>query len=240
MRAYPSAVPGELLLSVVVPTLNEGARIERCLDRLAAIPGLEEILVVDGGSGDQTGDIVRAHPHATLVTSPRGRARQMNAGAHRARGHALVFLHADVELPGDAAWWIRSTLAQPGVVAGAFRTWTTDDGDGHRRPSPWLHLADIRSRYARIPYGDQAIFVRREAFDSVGGYPEIALMEDIELSRRLADIGKLRVVPKSVAVSGRRFLAHPLRDTALVNAYPLLYAAGASPDTLARFYRQIR
>jgi hypothetical protein len=123
------------------------------------------------------------------------------------------------------------------VIAGAFHTWHVAD-DGRR--APWLHLADLRSRWSGLPYGDQALFVRREAFERAGGFPDQPLMEDLELSRRLRRLGRIAIVPASVRVSGRRFLAHPIRDTLLVNAFPLLYRLGVPPASLARLYRDIR
>ena len=121
-------------------------------------------------------------------------------------------------------------------MAGAFRTWHVADG----RNVPWLHLADLRSRYSRLPYGDQALFVRREAFWRAGGFPGQPLMEDLELSRRLRRIGRIAIAPASVRVSGRRFLDRPIREALLVNSFPLLYRLGVAPATLARLYRDVR
>ena len=222
-------------ISLIMPVLDEEKRITA---QLAALPkGFHEILVVDGGSLDGTADLVRASPAAVLLHAPRGRAVQMNAGARSASGEVLLFLHADVILPPDAPALIERALAVPDAVAGAFRTWHVADS---RQWAPWLHLADIRSRYTRIPYGDQALFVRREPFELAGGFPEQPLMEDIELSRRLSRLGRIARVPASVRVSGRRFLAHPLRDTLLVNLFPLLYRFGVSANALSRLYENVR
>lgn len=237
-RALARALPR---ISVVLPVLDEEARIARRLDELSAMPGIDEILVVDGGSRDRTAAIAEGHTadHLRLLSAPRGRGLQMNTGARAARGSVLLFLHADSQLPGDAVHWIESALADRGTVAGAFRTWHVVD-DRRRRRAPWLHLADLRSRLSRTPYGDQALFVRHDVFDQVGGFPPIELMEDLELSRRLRRRGSVRVVPASVRVSGRRFLAHPLRDTLLVNTLPVLYRCGVPPALLARVYRDTR
>jgi rSAM/selenodomain-associated transferase 2 len=219
--------------------LDEGLRIGAQLDRLAETPGLCEILVVDGGSSDQTVAEVAARPAVRLLTSARGRARQMNAGAAAARGQVLLFLHADVTLPDDAACWIARTLIEPGVVAGAFRTMTIAES-GRRFPGPLLRLADLRSRYSGLPYGDQALFVRTRAFAAVGGFPELPLMEDLELSRRLRRLGRIEIVPARVAVSGRRFEAQPILQTLLVNLFPTLYRLGVPPRLLAALYRDPR
>ena len=228
-------------ISVVLPVLDEEARIGVRLDELAAMPGIDEIVVVDGGSRDRSREIVAAHPtgNLRLLSAPRGRARQMNAGARAARGSVLLFLHADSQLPVDAVHWVEHTLAAPDTVAGAFRTWHVADTEPGRR-ALWLHLADLRSRLSRTPYGDQALFVRRSVFESLGGFAPIELMEDLELSRRLRRAGRIRVAPASVKVSGRRFLAHPVRDTLMVNAFPLLFRLGVPPALLARAYRDTR
>jgi rSAM/selenodomain-associated transferase 2 len=220
-------------LSIIIPVLDEERRIG---ERLTELRDCVDIIVVDGGSRDRTVERARAFPGVRVEKAPRGRASQMNHGARLASGDVLLFLHADVSLPPDAVTHIERALADARTVAGAFRTWHVADG----RSAPWLHLADLRSRYSGLPYGDQALFVRREAFWKAGGFPEQPLMEDLELSLRLRRLGPIAIVPASVRVSGRRFLAHPIRDTLLVNAFPLLYRLGVPPATLARLYRDVR
>lgn len=232
-------------VSVIIPVLDEAARLHSLLLRVLQLEGISEVVVADGGSRDGSAEIVRRHPEVKWLDAPPGRGPQQNAGARATSGEVLLFLHADVRLPDDAAAQIRRALADRRVVAGAFRTWTVrDEIDARsarsRLPSALLHLADLRSRYSGLPYGDQAIFVRREAFVAVGGFPDQPLFEDLELSRRLRRIGKLRTVPRRVEVSGRRFLAHPLRETLLVNLLPLVYRLGAAPERLARIYRNLR
>lgn len=224
-------------VSVVMPVLDE----ERVVaDRLAELARLRphEVLVVDGGSRDRTRAIVAARDGVTLLSAPRGRALQMNAGAARATGDVLLFVHADCSLPEDALLHVDRALADPRVVGGAFRTWTI--ADRPTRLGPLLHLADLRSRYTRLPYGDQAIFVRASVFRAIGGYPPLPLMEDLELSRRLRRAGRLVTVPARVRVSGRRFLDRPVLYTTLVNVYPTLYRLGVPASLLARFYRAVR
>ena len=143
------------------------------------MPELEEVLVVDGGSTDRT--VERALRHGVrVIEGRRGRGPQLNAGAAAARGEVLLFQHADVSLPGDAPGWIRLAFQDPEVVAGAFRVRTIDE-DGSRL-APLLPFANLRSRTRSLPYGDQALFVRRSVFEAVGGYPDQPLMEDIELA----------------------------------------------------------
>ncbi|MEL6343210.1 MAG: TIGR04283 family arsenosugar biosynthesis glycosyltransferase [Myxococcota bacterium] len=236
-------MPGLPHVSVVLPVLDEASRIDAQLTSLAGIPDLNEVIVVDGGSTDGTLDRVRQHRCPTRVlTAPRGRARQMNAGARLAHGEIVVFLHADVRLPADAVGHIRHTLRQPGVVAGAFRTWTVIDDP--EAPRQWmrhlLHVVDVRSRYTSAPYGDQALFVWRDVFDAVGGFPEVDLMEDLALSRRLRQRGRIGRASARVQVSGRRFLARPVFYTVVMNAFPLLYDLGVPTAFLRRFYENIR
>lgn len=226
-------------ISIVIPVLNEEARIETQLGAVLRLDGIHEVIVVDGGSVDWTRSIVSAGTRCRLVTAARGRALQMNAGAGVATGNVLLFLHADVTLPEDAAKWVRRTLDDPEVVAGAFRTRTIAD-DCTTWIARWLKLADLRSRYTRLPYGDQALFVRREAFLRVGGFPVQPLFEDLEISRRLARLGRLRTVAAQVEVSGRRFLARPFYYAAIMNVLPPLYRLGIPPTTLARAYHDVR
>ena len=124
-------------------------------------------------------------------------------------------------------------------MAGAFRTRTVVD-DGVWRWAPLLRLADARSRYTGLPYGDQALFVRRSAFAAVGGYPDQPLMEDLELSSCLRAVGRIASVPACVRVSGRRFVSRPVFYTACVNAFPLLYRLGVPPSWLSRIYGDVR
>jgi len=225
-----------LAISVVIPVLNEERCIERCLDQLASQPGFDQIVVVDGGSDDHTVALARQREDVEVIERGRGRARQQNAGAAIATCDTILFLHADVELPRGAANTIERVLAEPGVAAGAFRTWhrpETSTGAGIRA---LLHLADLRSRYTKLPYGDQGLFMRRGVFEAVGGFPDLELMEDLALSKALRRRGTIRVARDSVAVSGRRFESAPLKQCLLVNVIPFLYAAGVSDVTLARLY----
>jgi len=225
-------------LSIIIPTLNEAQRIGAQVRRTAMLAGVHEVVVADGGSSDDTLLQVPALANVRTLVTLAGRAVQMNAGARAATGDVLLFLHADVELPGDVAARVETALGDSRVVGGAFRTWTVAD-----RPTwlgPLLHLADLRSRYTGLPYGDQAPFARRAVFEAVGGFPEQPLMEDLELSIRLRAQGTLARVPARVTVSGRRFIARPLFFTTIVNVFPALYRLGVSAEVLARFYAHVR
>lgn len=226
-------------ISVIVPVFNEEARIAAQLVALRALAGLHEIIVADGGSTDRTCQLVAAAGWARLVSAPQGRAAQMNAGARVASGDVLLFLHADVTLPDDAVSLILGALSNPSLVAGAFRTHTVAEGPP-RWVARWLRLADLRSRYTGLPYGDQALFVRREVFQRLGGFPAQPLFEDLEISRRLRKIGRICTVPASVRVSGRRFMARPFYYAILMNLLPALYRIGVPPARLARAYGDVR
>ena len=226
-------------LSVIVPVLDEVQRIGERLRELSRMPGVDEVWVVDGGSGDGTPEAVRGFAGVRLLHAARGRASQMNAGAAAATGDVLLFLHADVALPTDAPAHIARALEDVHTVAGAFKTWTVVDG-APSRLGPLLHLADLRSRYTHLPYGDQALFVRAGAFRAAGGFPAQPLMEDLELARRLRRLGRIRTVEACVRVSGRRFVARPLFYFLAVNLFPLAYALGVSPERLLQLYRHER
>jgi rSAM/selenodomain-associated transferase 2 len=227
-----SDAPGPAV-SVVIPVLDEAARIGTRLHELAEL-GFGDVIVVDGGSRDATCDVVRTR-HARLVTAPRGRGSQLNAGARAATGAVLLFLHADVALPSDAPAWIARALDDPKVVAGAFRVRTVADVGGNWL-GPLLRIADLRSRVTRYPYGDQSVFVRRAAFDAVGGFPDEPLMEDVALARKLRRIGRMVTVPAYVRASGRRFLRRPVTSTVAMWTFPTLYRLGVRPRVLARLY----
>lgn len=226
-------------VSIVMPVLDEARRVCGAIDDVLAIAGRKEVIVVDGGSRDDTLALARTRP-VRVLESARGRARQMNAGAEVAAGAVLLFLHADTTLPADALARAQTALADPAVVAGAFRTWTVADPPDVPWFAPLLHVADLRSRYTSLPYGDQALFVRADAFRAVGGFADQPLMEDLELARRLRRRGRIVTVPARVRVSARRLVARPVFYTVVMNTFPALYRLGVSPERLARLYRSVR
>lgn len=224
-------------VSAIVPVLDEAIRLPGLLAELRELP-LHEVIVVDGGSVDGSIEAARI-ASATVLSGRRGRGTQLNLGASAATGEVLWFVHADARPPADAVRWIRDALADPATVGGAFRLHTVSDG-GRYRLGPLLRVADVRSRLTRHPYGDQAMFVRRSAFEQVGGFRDIPLMEDLALSQALAAIGRLRTVPATVRVSGRRFEERPLTSFVLMNLFPTLFRLGVSPARLARWYGSVR
>ncbi len=226
-------------LSVVVPVLDEAPRLEAGLQRLVGLPSVDEVLVVDGGSRDATRAVARGVPGVRLLEAPPGRARQMNVGAAAAHGEVLCFLHADVTLPRDAVAHVARAFAQETVVACAFRTRTVDEG-ARSWASAFLPVADLRSRWTHLPYGDQAVSVRRSAFQKVGGFPDQPLLEDVELARRLSTVGRVVRLRPKVTVSGRRFLKRPLRTLLYWNSFPALYRLGVRTSLLERLYGKVR
>jgi len=223
-----------MTLSVVVPALDEAANLARLLPDLARTCPGAEVIVVDGGSRDGTAAAVAGRPGARLLAGARGRARQMNAGAREAGGDVLLFLHADTRLPEGAASAIAEALAAPAVVGGRFDV-RFDSPRRILRVVAWFMNA--RSRTTSICTGDQAIFVRRADFEAVGGYPDIPLMEDIELSRRLKARGRLAALRARVTTSARKWEREgPLRTIGLMWALRLLHFCGVAPARLHRWY----
>jgi rSAM/selenodomain-associated transferase 2 len=235
-RARTFGPPGGARLSIVIPTLDEAPGIGATLDALAPLVARgHEVIVVDGGSRDATVALAR-RSGATVLRAPRGRASQMNAGAARARHEVLLFLHADNRLPADADRIVLEGLATSG------RTWGRFDVAIAGR-SFWLGVIawfmNHRSRLTGIATGDQAMFVRRDAFEHVGGFPAIALMEDIELSRRLKRLSPPLCLAARTITSGRRWETRGVRRTILAMwRLRLAYFLGADPEQLRRAYER--
>src|SRR5215831_11616082 len=225
---------GPVLISIVVPTLNEAANLGRLLPDLHERCREAEVILVDGGSEDATRDVVTRFPRVQLVTGPRGRARQMNAGARVARGDTLLFLHADTRLPDGALGAVAAALDDARVVGGRFDVSFDSPRAVFRMIAGFMN---VRSRWSRISTGDQAIFVRRSVFEAMGGYPDIALMEDIELCRCLKRRGRLAALRARVTTSARKWEREgALRTMALMWALRFFYMVGVSPDRLHRWY----
>jgi len=224
-------------LAVVVPTLQEAGTIVGALASLAG-QAADEVVVADGGSDDGTADVARS-AGATVVVGPRGRGRQQNDGAAATTAPLIVFLHADCRLePSALAGLRRFASANPRVPAGCFRMRVDADGLGYRAIDGAAHL---RAGVLGVPYGDQAIFVRRDAFARVGGFPEVRLMEDVLIALRLRRLGRIALLPWRVTVSPRRWRREGLMRQSLRNwALTAAAAAGVDPDRLARFYPVIR
>jgi rSAM/selenodomain-associated transferase 2 len=221
-------------LSIIIPVLNEGSNIAAALTALSAYRARGvEIIVVDGGSTD--GTVALARPLADFViTSARGRATQMNAGAGMARGNVLMFLHADTRLPADADQQVLNALARLDRAWGRFDV--TIDG-AHPLLRVIAGAMNLRSRLTGITTGDQAMFATRKAYDAVGGFPEIALMEDITLARNLKRVSRPLCLRARVTTSGRRWERRGVvRTIVLMWRLRLAYFLGADPKDLAKRY----
>lgn len=220
-------------ISVIIPALNEAHHLPRSLKALCNLPSVD-VLVVDGGSWDDTVQIAKSL-HAQVIATDAGRAYQMNVGASVAQGDILLFLHADTCLPDGFDRQVRQTLAQPKVIAGAFEL-AIDGQTLGLRLVEWG--VKVRSRLCQMPYGDQAIFMAADTFRAIGGFPVLPIMEDFELMRRLKRHGSIAIVPDTVLTSGRRWQKLNVFRTTLINQCIILgYFLGVSPARLAIWYR---
>jgi rSAM/selenodomain-associated transferase 2/rSAM/selenodomain-associated transferase 1 len=221
-------------ISIIVPALNEAGAIKKTL-LLAQLADNVEVIVADGGSQDGTVQ-VSLSAGVRVICAPKGRARQMNAGAAVATGDILLFLHADTHLPEGFGEMVRQALSTPGVVAGAFELRIDS-------PQPALRLIETgvnwRSRLFQMPYGDQAIFLPASVFRTCSGFPDTAIMEDFLLMLGLRRLGKINIVAVPVLTSGRRWQKLGVLKTTLINQLVIVaYFLGVPPEPLARWYRR--
>jgi rSAM/selenodomain-associated transferase 2 len=227
--------PGKI--SIVIPVLDEVERINCSIEKVLSQKGGEncEVIVVDGDPDGQTINAI-CHRDVITVVSEKGRAKQMNAGASLARGEILLFLHADTELPPLGLERIIGTLADERYVGGAFDLGVDSDNF-------WIKAivarTRIRSRLTRIPYGDQAIFVRKKYFEEIGGFRDIPFLEDAEFMRRIKNRGdEISILRDRVKTSARRWEKEGIGYTTLRNMLVVgLYRLGVSPQKLAKYYR---
>ena len=224
-------------ITIVMPVLNEERVLKETLTSLN-LSEHEELIVVDGGSADNTVSIARTFTDRVFATR-RGRGHQMNVGAGKAQGDMLLFLHADCRLPTEGFGIIRNVLKNRNIAAGAFDL-CIDHPQWRFRIIEYG--ANLRSRITSIPYGDQGLFLSREVFDRAGGYPDIPLMEDIGISKRLKRIGKIVFARPAIKTSPRRWLKEgpvftTLRDWTIAFSFAFLKIP---PHRLAKYYEDIR
>lgn len=218
-------------ISIIIPALNEAKVLPGTLRTVRQVSSDADVWVVDGGSTDETAAIARDYG-ASVRTTRRGRAVQMNAGADAASGDVLLFLHADTQLPPDGMMAIRSALRDPAATAGVFRLRFDDD-----TPMLRMYAASTRLPWIRLAFGDRALFVERATFQAVGGFPSWPIFEDLELARRLHRRGGFRFLDSAVTTSARRFRQNGTVRQQLRNVYLWTrYCAGTSPDALAHLY----
>jgi hypothetical protein len=231
MQRMPEWARERPYLSVIIPALDEEAHIEKAIFN-ARSPDAE-VIVVDGGSQDRT--VERAEKAgAAVVPGPKGRALQQNRGAAEAKGSVLLFLHADTVLPEDYVAQVFETLMDRRIVLGAFRFKTDLDRPLMRGVE---FTTNIRSRYLRLPYGDQALFVRRSCFQALGGFPDTPIAEDLFFVRLVLKQGRVGIAPADAITSARRWKEVGVLRTTLINQLILAgLALGISHKTLARLY----
>jgi rSAM/selenodomain-associated transferase 2 len=223
-------------ISIILPVLDEADRINLAIGHLRALEANDgrEIIVVDGDPSGSTIREVRDRGVKT-ATSARGRAIQMNHGAALASGSILLFLHADTMLPVGAVSLVRAALRDPRVQAGAFNLGIASDRPIFRITEQYVAL---RTRLTRIPFGDQAIFIRRSYFDFIGGFREIPVMEDVDLMKRIRTRGdRISIIPAQVRTSARRWEREGILSCTFRNwSLQLAFALGVKPEKLARWY----
>lgn len=220
-------------ISIIIPTLNEEQLLGGLLASLGEYPGLE-IIVADGGSRDRTLDIAGSFP-VRIVQSLPGRGHQLNAGARIANRPLLIFLHCDTRLPADFPDQVQLVLSRSCTVAGAFRLHIDARGFGFRLVE-WG--ANVRSCLFGLPYGDQAIFMKKQTFEIANGFPDQPLLEDLELIRSLKRVGSIRITDAFVTTSARRWQKLGIVRTTLINQCVLVgYACGMKAEKLALLYR---
>lgn len=230
-------------IAVIIPIFNEQDTLPSLLNALLPL-GFEEIILVDGGSQDTTVEVANTflqtapHGHCRMIAGPKGRARQMNAGAAEATADLLIFLHADTQLPHNAKSLLEQAMKNSEHVGGRFDVrFPCDEGYA------WMvsRMMNHRSRVSGICTGDQALFVRRAVFESMGGFADIPLMEDIEFSQRLKRKGTVVALQETVTTSFRRWEQHgPLRTILHMWVLRFLYWMGWSPHRLHRYYHHVR
>ena len=230
-------------LSIIIPTIDEERALPGTLASLRPLK-FDEVIVVDGGSQDQTQHIVESfqasapHESVQFVKASRGRARQMNAGAGKASAEVLIFLHADTQLPVDARTAIEAAMKNPHCVGGRFDVqFEVDKGYA------WLisRMMNFRSRWSRIATGDQVLFIRRSVFQQLNGFADIPIMEDIEFTGRLKRMGEMAALRSKVITSFRHWEQRgPLRTILTMWTLRFFYWIGVRPHTLQRYYGNFR
>ncbi|MBD2183878.1 TIGR04283 family arsenosugar biosynthesis glycosyltransferase [Planktothrix sp. FACHB-1355] len=225
-------------ISIIIPVLNEAQNITKSV-LLAQNATNVEVIVVDGGSQDETVAIAKSLG-VKVLSSPPGRAFQMNAGAAVASGNILLFLHADTILPEGFDSIIRQTLEPKkqiqNPIAGAFELKIDAQIRGIRLVEK---MVNWRSHIFSLPYGDQAIFIKADVFRDIGGFPELPIMEDFVFIRNVNKVGKIAIAPVPVITSGRRWQKLGVLKTTSINQIIIIaYFLGISPQKLARFYRR--
>jgi len=222
------------LISVIIPVLNEEQRVVDIIEHVNNLAGQKEIVVVDGGSIDQTYELAENLADKVCQTTA-GRAQQMNCGAKVASGDVYLFLHCDSQLESGSLLALDIAMRDEEVVGGCFKL-QIDANSWPLRFISWS--SNLRAKYLNLIFGDQGIFVRQEVFAELGGYPEIELMEDWEFSRKLSKVGKLNLLDHQIYTSARRWEKNGTWKTIwLMHKIKFLYLLGVAPDKLKEMYK---
>lgn len=222
-------------VSIVIPVINEQELVGSAIEK-AWLAGADEVIIVDGGSDDETAQIAN-HSNCSFFQTTPGRAKQLNHGAEKSTGTVVLFLHVDNWLEANAVTQIRTGLAEhPDCLAGAFRQRI----EAKPRIYRWLESGNARRvKWFNLAYGDQGIFVRKETFTQLGGFPDLNLMEDYVFSQKLRKKARLLLLPGPLHVEARRWIKHgPLRQTFRNWMITMAYRLGVHPNRLANFYRR--
>jgi rSAM/selenodomain-associated transferase 2 len=223
-------------IAIIVPILNEGERLPQLLQMLEALHA-DEVIIVDGGSTDGSDQLLSESSIHWIKSNP-GRAIQMNNGAVLCRSDILLFLHADTEITQAALIHVRDAMENPSIVGGRFDVTLSGAHPAFRLIE---FMMNLRSRLTKISTGDQTIFVRREVFESLGGFPDQPLMEDIEFSKHLKGAGRIACLRDKVITSSRRWEKHGVMNTiVLMWKLRFFYWRGVSPDVLVKMYHHAR
>jgi rSAM/selenodomain-associated transferase 2 len=236
MTNYPNAAVCAPTLTIIIPALNEARSIGSTLESISHLSSPVEIIVVDGDSDDATREIALERG-ARVIASVRGRGTQLHLGACDAHGDVFWFLHADTVVPANAIEHISRALLDKGVVCGNFDV----RFDGQSRAAQFMTWLYPKLRTLGLYYGDSAIFVRRTAYETSGGFKALAIFEDLDLLRELKRVGRIAHLPATVTTSSRRFDGPGFVLTfARWMAMQTFYWLGVHPDTLGRFYAPLR
>jgi rSAM/selenodomain-associated transferase 2 len=232
-------MPARMKLSVIIPVLNEREQLPHTLASLQSQISNAEIIVVDGGSSDGTRAWLQQQTDLVVIEAERGRGRQQNAGAKAATGEVLLFLHGDCALPENAATLIQQALASPQVSGGAFLIRFAE-----QQPRSLNVIAkgiNARTLVTKTATGDQAIFVRREVYDNVGGFADWPFFEDVDFVTRLKRRGQFVILREPITISARRYIVNgPWRTTFLMYALRIGYWLGISPTKLYQWFQDVR